>query len=139
MATSTETKIALLGKTIDDNQRSNSESFARIEKKVDENQVEIIKKMDKFAFETIKDHDGDIMTLRSEIAQTAKDLRAEFKPTVDQVEKDTKLVNAGGLKASNTLFGSVTKIILGALAVGVIILVVFALTKISPAIYGGAQ
>ena len=97
------------------------------------NQKVIIDRMDKFAFVTQKDHDRDMHDLRKEYTAQIEDLKAEIKPFIDQAQKDSKLVNAGGLKISNTIFGNVTRIFLTAFAIGIVIITVGVVISTVPA------
>lgn len=93
-------------------------------------------KLDNLGFVSQKDHDRDIHDIRKEIEDAKEELRAEYTPTVTQVGKDTKLVNAGGLKNVNAVFGSVAKILISALSLGIVIIIVVAVLLSFPAIKG---
>jgi len=78
------------------------------------------------AFVSQKDFDTSIKALQKQIDDNKK-----------QQDTDHELLNKGGVKAANILTGSVSRIFFGALAVGIVILIIYAIVKISPAIYGG--
>lgn len=90
----------------------------------------------KLAFVSQKDHDRDLRDVRQELKTAIEGLRDEMKPTVDQVAADTKLVNAGGLKVFNGLFGKVVGILGLALAIGIIVAIIFGVFTLYPAIKG---
>jgi len=90
----------------------------------------------KLAFVSQKDHDRDLRDVRQELKTAIESLRDEMKPTVDQVAADTKLVNAGGLKVFNGLFGKVVGILGLALAIGIIVAIIFGVFTLYPAIKG---
>jgi len=97
---------------------------------------EIKTSIGKLAFVSQKDHDRDMRDLRKELSEAVTDLRAEFKPTIDQVTKDTKIVNKGGVKAINAVFGKVGGILVFALAIGVVIAIIIGAVTLYPAIKG---
>lgn len=97
---------------------------------------EIKTSIGKLAFVSQKDHDRDLRDIRKEIAEALETVRAEFKPTIDQVAEDTVLVNKGGLKTVNGVFGKIGGILGLALAIGVIALIIFGIFTLYPAIKG---
>jgi len=98
--------------------------------------TEIKSSIGKLAFVSQKDHDRDLRDVRQELKTAIEGLRDEMKPTVDQVAADTKLVNAGGLKVFNGLFGKVVGILGLALAIGIIVAIIFGVFTLYPAIKG---
>ena len=97
---------------------------------------EIKTSIGKLAFVSQKDHDRDMRDLRKELSEAVVDLRAEFKPTIYQVSKDTKIVNKGGVKAVNAVFGKVGGILVFSLAIGVVIAIIIGAVTLYPAIKG---
>lgn len=93
----------------------------------------------KLAFVSQKDHDRDLRDIRKDLASAIEDVRAEFKPTIDQVAKDTKLVNAGGLTKLNGVVGKVAGILSLALAIGVIAAMIIGVFILYPAIKATIQ
>jgi len=100
------------------------------------NQKTILERMDKFAFVTITDFEREMREIRDEIEQKLKDVRAEFKPTIEQVKEDTVLVNKGFLKTGNGVFGKIGGILALALAIGIIALIIFGIFTLYPTIKG---
>lgn len=100
------------------------------------NQKTILERMDKFAFVTITDFEREMREIRDEIEQKLKDVRAEFKPTIEQVQQDTVLVNKGFLKTGNGVFGKIGGILALALAIGIIALIIFGIFTLYPTIKG---
>ena len=100
------------------------------------NQKTILERMDKFAFVTITDFEREMREIRDEMEQKIKDVRAEFKPTIEQVKEDTVLVNKGFLKTGNGVFGKIGGILALALAIGIIALIIFGIFTLYPTIKG---
>ena len=97
---------------------------------------EIKTSISKLAFVSQKDHDRDMRDIRKELNEAIEGLRNDFQPTIDQVKEDTVLVNKGGLKVTNSVFGKVGGILVFALALGVIVAIIFGIFALYPAIKG---
>jgi len=108
-----------------------------IKRDMSTNQKTILDRMDKFAFVTQKDHDKDMADIRKDIIDATTNLQAQITLLKANQEADHTEITKGGLKIANILTNSVFKIIMGALGVGVVILIVYSLIKVAPAIYGG--
>ena len=91
------------------------------------------------AFVSQKDHDRDMRDVRKEAKEYTDNLDEKLKPFIEQFKKDTLLVNKGGVKAVNGVFGKVGGILVFALAVGVIALIIFGVFALYPAIKGAVQ
>jgi len=100
---------------------------------------EIKTSIGKLAFVSQKDHDRDMRDIRKEILSAVEDLKTEFQPTIDQAKIDSVLVNKGGVKATNAVFGKVGGIIAFALAIGILIAIVMGVFTLYPAIKGTVQ
>jgi len=99
---------------------------------------EIKTSIGKLAFVSQKDHDRDMRDIRKEVAAAVEDLKNEFQPTIDQAKIDSVLINKGGVKVVNGVFGKVGGILVFALALGVLAAIVFGLYALYPAIKGAA-
>jgi len=95
----------------------------RVQKDMSTNQKVIIDRMDNFAFVLQRDYDKDMVDLNKIIT----DIKSEQ-------EKLALLVNAGGLKSINFIFGNVTKTILTVLSIVVVIMIVYGLFSTIPAV-----
>ena len=97
---------------------------------------EIKTSIGKLAFVSQKDHDRDLRDIRKEIQDALDTARSEYNPTIEQVKLDTVLVNKGGLKTVNGVFGKIGGILGLALAIGIIALIIFGFFTLYPAIKG---
>jgi len=87
------------------------------------NQKIIIDRMDKFAFLSQGDYDRDVALLNIRL----NEFEAEQK-------RIAKLVDAGGLKATNAIFGNVTKMAIIGLSVVVVVAIVYGIYLTAPAV-----
>jgi len=95
----------------------------RIYKDMSSNQKVIIDRMDNFAFVSQKDYDKDMVDLKKAIADI-----------VTENSRMAALVDAGGVKSINFIFGNVTKTILTVLSIAVVIIIVWGLFSTIPAV-----
>lgn len=90
----------------------------------------------KLAFVSQKDHDRDMRDIRKEIELAINVLKNEYDPTIEQAIKDSKLVNQGGVKASNSIFNGVGKFILAAIILAFIAAILYFGVLVTPALGG---
>jgi len=95
----------------------------RMQKDMSTNQKVIIDRMDNFAFVSQKDYDNDMTLLNAKIADV-----------VTENKRLAVLVDAGGVKSINFIFGNVTKTILAVLSLGVVIIIAWGLFSTVPAV-----
>jgi len=95
----------------------------RIYKDMSSNQKVIIDRMDNFAFVSQKDYDTDMTALNAKIASL-----------VTENQRLALLVDAGGVKSINFIFGNVTKTILTVLSIIVVGVIAYGLFSTVPAV-----
>ena len=95
----------------------------RIYKDMSSNQKVIIDRMDNFAFVSQKDYDND-MKIRD----------AKIAAVMEENKRLALLVDAGGVKSVNFIFGNVTKTILTVLSIIVVIVIAYGLFSTVPAV-----
>jgi len=95
----------------------------RIYKDMSSNQKVIIDRMDNFAFVSQKDYDKDMADLKKALADI-----------VTEQARVAALVDAGGVKSINFIFGNVTKTILTVLSIIVVGVIAYGLFSTVPAV-----
>lgn len=125
---SLETEVALLTQAHTLAQDNTTAAIVRLEKKVDSNQLEILKRMDKFAFVSTKDF-NDQVKVQSKIDEV-QDKRIL---AVEQFIADNKT----GIESSTKVTSGVGKLIFASVILGVFAIILYFGWLVAPALGGG--
>jgi len=127
-------KLRLDVELIKQEQHNQTNAIADLKTDVAKNQQDIISKMDKFAYVTIKDYARDMADRekRDNAVQTTVDKR--FEELESAIESHDKAINAGGLKFVNALNGGVFKAIVSIFVIGFFVVIVILAARVLPAV-----
>ena len=118
---SIETEVALLTQAQD----NTTEAIKKLESKVDLNQIEILKRMDKFAFVTIKEFNDQV------VAQTKVNdaIDAQIKNIQIYLEK-----NKSGIESATKVTSGVGKLVFAAIILAVFAAIIYFGVLVAPAL-----